>query len=539
MSDEIRRAVEILSEPGGVVELRAFKGRAVESGYFDEAQTLSREAAKLDEQGFAVYLTANPANPALLSRAANRIKRSPKEMTSDRDVLRRRWLLLDFDPVRPAGVSATDEEKGAALRRAREVYRHLKGRGWPEPVAADSGNGAHLLFAIDLPNDAESLALVRGVLEALSFMFSDGVVNVDTTTSNAARIWKLYSTKARKGDSTEERPHRVSRLLNVPDERAEVGRGQLEALAALKPKIPKPERKGSRLKPGSEFDLEAWIAEHGVRVKREGPWLQGGYRWVLEECPWNGHGDNSAYIVRFPDGAIAAGCHHDSCQSYGWRDLRKHHEPGAYERRHERNSYELNGTAAAEGEYGVLLSEVAPERVRWQWEGRIARGKLNLMDGDPGTGKSAVATDMVARVSVGKTWPDGADCKAGGAVILSAEDGLADTIRPRFDAAGGDPSRVVAISTVPDAEGNERQIAIPDDLAIIEAAMERVEAVLVVIDPLMAFLPGEVNSHRDQDVRRALAPLARLAERTGAAVVVVRHLNKASGGNALYRAAEV
>jgi len=539
LSDEIRRAVEILSEPGGVVELRAFKGRAVESGYFDEAQTLSREAAKLDEQGFAVYLTANPANPALLSRAANRIKRSPKEMTSDRDVLRRRWLLLDFDPVRPAGVSATDEEKGAALRRAREVYRHLKGRGWPEPVAADSGNGAHLLFAIDLPNDAESLALVRGVLEALSFMFSDGVVNVDTTTSNAARIWKLYSTKARKGDSTEERPHRVSRLLNVPDERAEVGRGQLEALAALKPKIPKPERKGSRLKPGSEFDLEAWIAEHGVRVKREGPWLQGGYRWVLEECPWNGHGDNSAYIVRFPDGAIAAGCHHDSCQSYGWRDLRKHHEPGAYERRHERNSYELNGTAAAEGEYGVLLSEVAPERVRWQWEGRIARGKLNLMDGDPGTGKSAVATDMVARVSVGKTWPDGADCKAGGAVILSAEDGLADTIRPRFDAAGGDPSRVVAISTVPDAEGNERQIAIPDDLAIIEAAMERVEAVLVVIDPLMAFLPGEVNSHRDQDVRRALAPLARLAERTGAAVVVVRHLNKASGGNALYRAAEV
>ena len=142
---------------------------------------------------------------------------------------------------------------------------------------------------------------------------------------------------------------------------------------------------------------------------------------------------------------------------------------------------------------------------------------------------------MAARVSVGKPWPDGEECKRGGVVILSAEDGLADTIRPRFDAAGGDPSKAVALSTVSDGEGNERQIAIPDDLHIIEAAIERVRAVLVVVDPLMAFLPGEVNSHRDQDVRRALAPLARLAERTGAAIVVVRHLNKANGGNALYR----
>ena len=184
---------------------------------------------------------------------------------------------------------------------------------------------------------------------------------------------------------------------------------------------------------------------------------------------------------------------------------------------------------------GILLSEVVPERVRWLWDGRIALGKLNLVDGDPGTGKSAMTTDLAARVTVGEPWPDGAECHVGGVVILSAEDGLADTIRPRFDAAGGDASKAVAVSTVADAEGNERQIAIPDDLHVIEAAIERVGAVLVVIDPLMAFLPGDVNSHRDQDVRRALAPLARLAERTGAAVVVIRHLNKGAGGNALYR----
>jgi hypothetical protein len=528
LTTKIRQAVEVLSERGGVVELRALKNGTTAAGYFDDADTLSREAAKLDGQGFAVYVTANPANPALLSRAANRIKRAPRETTSDRDVLRRRWLLVDLDPVRPAGVSSTDEEKEQALRRAHEVYAYLNKRGWPEPVGADSGNGAHLLYAVDLPNDADSLDLIRGVLEALSFQFSDGAVSVDTTTCNAARIWKLYGTTARKGDSTDERPHRLSRLLKVPDERVEVSREQLGALAATKPEAA---LKGPRIPGASDFDLEAWICERDVPVKRQGPWQQGGYRWVLEECPWNGHSDNSAYIVRFPSGAMAAGCHHDSCQSYGWRDLREHYEPGAYKRRYQHNGHE----GAAGGGYGVLLSEVVPERVRWLWKGRIALGKLNLVDGDPGTGKSAATTDLAARVSVGKPWPDGAGCEAGGVVILSAEDGLADTIRPRFDAAGGDPSRAVAVSTVHDAEGNERQIAIPDDLHVIEAAIERVDAVLVVIDPLMAFLPGEVNSHRDQDIRRALAPLARLAEKTGAAVVVVRHLNKGTGGNALYR----
>lgn len=184
---------------------------------------------------------------------------------------------------------------------------------------------------------------------------------------------------------------------------------------------------------------------------------------------------------------------------------------------------------------GILLSEVKPERIRWSWTGRIARGKINLVEGNPGTGKSAATTDLAARVSVGKPWPDGSECEAGGVVICSAEDGLADTIRPRFDAAGGDPSKVVALATIANAEGDERSLAIPHDIPAIVEAIGRVGAALIVIDPLMAFLPSDVNSHRDQDVRRALAPLARMAEDTGAAVVIVRHLNKMSGGDALYR----
>jgi RecA-family ATPase len=185
-------------------------------------------------------------------------------------------------------------------------------------------------------------------------------------------------------------------------------------------------------------------------------------------------------------------------------------------------------------EVGRLLSEVEAERVDWFWRGRIPKGKLTLIDGDPGLGKSALATDFAARVSVGRPWPDGAPCEVGGVVICSAEDGLADTIRPRLDAAGGEPEKVLALSTLME-DGNERLISIPEDILTIEQGIERVAADVVFIDPLMAFLSGRHNAHKDQDVRRALAPLAGLAERTGVGVAVVRHLNKASGGNPLYR----
>jgi hypothetical protein len=120
-------------------------------------------------------------------------------------------------------------------------------------------------------------------------------------------------------------------------------------------------------------------------------------------------------------------------------------------------------------------------------------------------------------------------------VLLSAEDGLADTIRPRLDAAGADTESIVALSTVGEGGAAERTLCVPKDMHLIERAVGRVGAALVVVDPLMAFLGGTTDSHKDQDVRRALAPLAALAERTRASVLIVRHLNKATGGKPLYR----
>jgi hypothetical protein len=183
---------------------------------------------------------------------------------------------------------------------------------------------------------------------------------------------------------------------------------------------------------------------------------------------------------------------------------------------------------------GILLSEVEQEQVEWLWQGRIPLGKLCILDGDPGLGKSTITLDLAARVSTGREMPDSTPGVTGGVVVLTVEDGLADTVQPRLLVHGADLTRILALPTVGEGDG-QRLVTLPDDLPALRAAIRRVEARLVVIDPLMAYLGGKVDSHRDQDVRRVLATMAGLAQETGAAMVIVRHLNKNTVGNPLYR----
>ena len=215
---EIQRAIDLLLAPGQVCELRIPNTRrATVSGYFDDSGKLAQAAANWSGKAPAVYLTLNPVDPALLARAHNRVKEYARETTSDSQILARCWLPVDFDAVRPAGISSTDAEHQKALERAREARGWLRTQGWPEPVFADSGNGTHLLCHIDLPNDQGATDLLRGCLQTLAFKFDDDAVKVDTGNFNAARIWKLYGTAVCKGDSTHDRPHRLARILEVPE----------------------------------------------------------------------------------------------------------------------------------------------------------------------------------------------------------------------------------------------------------------------------------------------------------------------------------
>ncbi|MAG37625.1 MAG: hypothetical protein CL878_15430 [Dehalococcoidia bacterium] len=329
----IQQACQLLLAHSGVAELRApSTRRGTVSGYFNDPEKMAHTAVQLSGKAPAIYATVNPVNPALLARAANRTVRYAKHTTTDGDIIRRCWLLLDLDPKRPAGISATEKEHGAALALAWQVRDWLcNDCGWPHCTVADSGNGAHLLVPIDLPNDGQSTTLIRRCLEAVDLRFTNDQVQVDLTTHSAAQLCKVYGTLAAKGDSTDDRPHRVAKLLDVPEQLGIVPRAELEQLAAMAPEQTTAEA-GPATSGRRDFDLDEWIAQHGLPVVSSGLW-QDGRKWVLNPCPWNAdHTNRAAYIVEFANGAIAAGCHHNGCADMDWPALRDLYEPDWRER---------------------------------------------------------------------------------------------------------------------------------------------------------------------------------------------------------------
>lgn len=192
---------------------------------------------------------------------------------------------------------------------------------------------------------------------------------------------------------------------------------------------------------------------------------------------------------------------------------------------------------------GVLLSEVQAESIQWLWKPRLAAGKMTMLDGDPGLGKSLVSLDLAARVSAGREMPDGTPGLSGGVVLITPEDGLADTIRPRLERAGADLTRIVSIGTVPETIETKngpfvynRPFTLPGDLEILEGAIERVQAKLVIIDPVMAIIGSGTgkNTSVDNEVRALLSPVQMLIEKANAACILVRHITKSKSENPLH-----
>ncbi|MBM4037056.1 MAG: hypothetical protein FJ290_00965 [Planctomycetes bacterium] len=184
------------------------------------------------------------------------------------------------------------------------------------------------------------------------------------------------------------------------------------------------------------------------------------------------------------------------------------------------------------------LAEGAGGGVKWLWPGRIPLGKVSLLVGDPGLGKSLLALDMAARVSRGLLWPDGGGTAPSGRVlVLSAEDDADDTIRPRLEALGGDPMKVAALRVTghPGRRATWAFSMARDLPEVADAMVERGDVRLVVLDPLNAYL-GRRDTGSSGAVLAAMAPLQALAAGTGAAVLGISHLNKRATGPMLYRA---
>ena len=345
VADEVRKSLQALFTADQVIEVRTLGKSGVQSGYFKDIECLVQKIEPLDTDPAisGIYVVLNEIEPSLFARRNNRVDRLRRSdsTTSDADITRRRWLPIDIDPKRASGISSSDKEHNSALRKAEDVASWLRELGFPEPVVGDSGNGAHLLYRIDLPNTDLERGLIRRCLESIAFFHSDESCVIDKSVFNAARIWKLYGTVARKGDSIPERPHRRARLVSVPGVTELVGREVLEQLASLLPDpdyVTRQQSEPYRTMTDAHgkkhpIDLREWLAEHDIDVWKEKPW-EDRVIFILEQCPFSDAHRDGAYAIQFSNGNIFVGCHHDSCGGgkQRWPELRERFDSGGQRR---------------------------------------------------------------------------------------------------------------------------------------------------------------------------------------------------------------
>ena len=340
---QLRKWWEVFNPSSKLVEIRLL-GKNTYSGYFTDIDTLIAQLRPLlDHNNYQyygamqAYFTLNEVNEDLYSREQRDVfVKKPKSTTTDGDITRRRFVLIDLDPQRSAGISASNEEFEKAHMKCVDVYKYLLANGFKEPIITVSGNGYHCYVPCDMPNDDEHNELIKKFLQSLSNIFGGDDVEVDEKVFNPARIDKLIGTWAKKGADSKERPWRISKILKVPSDLTPNDDECFKKIADLLPQEePKPHQQRRTYQGNNQpFDLPTWLTQHGIvyREKKSGDATV----YELEWCPWvDTHSDrkkwDSALFVA-PDGQITFNCQHSHCKGKTWHDVRLKYEPNAYDR---------------------------------------------------------------------------------------------------------------------------------------------------------------------------------------------------------------
>ncbi len=432
---QLRSALALIVA-GYPFEVRVLGGREREgareltwSGYFDDIDAVSGALRRLRGGWTGVYVTPNPVDSALLHRCHNRLEAAQRgATTTDANVTRRRWMLADFDPITYGdngpikGIAATDAEKACAYGAALQVRNDLVDAGWALPILADSGNGYHLMWHVDLPADS---VLPKRWIDALARAYRfDGVI-VDTSIANAARIWKLYGTLACKGANVGDRPWRMAALIDAPDVPETVGEDVIEAFISNAPPVPPvspvPDKRGDASvrvgASGGEFSASRIVALAGLTLG-EPKTRPGGdvVQELTESCLCgraDAHGDRTSYLVTAASGAVGVGCRHGSCEysdqtrkpGDSWRAFRAKHDP----------DYSPDGT----GESIVAAATARAETIA----DRLSRDDTGLdLGGFVGAGaaaQSAGALQVMPKRSPRNVKRDLIDVKADSDVVRS------------------------------------------------------------------------------------------------------------------------
>ena len=340
---QLRKWWEVFNPSSKLVEIRLL-GKNTYSGYFTNIDTLIAQLRPLlDHNNYQyygamqAYFTLNEVNEDLYSREQRDVfVKKPKSTTTDGDIVRRRFVLIDLDPQRSAGISASNEEFEKAHMKCVDVYKYLLANGFKEPIITVSGNGYHCYVPCDMPNDDEHNELIKKFLQSLSNIFGGDDVEVDEKVFNPARIDKLIGTWAKKGADNKERPWRISKILKVPSDLTPNDDECFKKIADLLPQEePKPQPQRRTYQGNNQpFDLPTWLTQHGIvyREKKSGDATV----YELEWCPWvDTHSDRKKWdSALFVDGQgkITFNCTHSHCKGKTWQDVRLKYEPNAYDR---------------------------------------------------------------------------------------------------------------------------------------------------------------------------------------------------------------
>ena len=339
---EIRKTISLLKPDGRLFEVRIiYDSRATYSGYFKSADDLIA-AFQRDIREYAncnIYITLNYLNDECYSRLQrNKFLQKTKATTSDNDVQGYEWLFIDVDPHRSTEVSSSEEQVGQAKEIGNKVYAFMKNIGFYDPVFGFSGNGVHLLYRVNMRNSPENIALIKSCLQVLDMFFSTDSVQIDLKNFNPGRVCKLYGTEAQKGANTEERPHRMSKVIGNPESAKVNDIKYIEKLAGMLPKEERPQRYNN-YQP-TQFDLDEWLDKYGIRYRKTG--YSGGTKYILDECPFDSnHKGKDACIFRTSSGAIGFHCFHNSCADKTWKDVRLLYEPDAYEKKQQEYEHRI------------------------------------------------------------------------------------------------------------------------------------------------------------------------------------------------------
>ena len=366
----IRQWFDVFKGNNPLVEIRLLGGKKTASGYFTDVDTILREIKPYTQDKRTLwncYFVMNPPRPECYERdQKNKIITFPTSTTKDEEIIARDWVLIDVDCNRMAGVNATKQEAQYAHAKAEQVENFLLSQGFSQPVKAFSGSGIHLYLKCALACNEGNDKLIKDFLLALGMLFDDANCKIDSTVSNRARISRLMGTWNRKG-STEstERPQRICRFLNVPDEVRINEKEFFQKVADLLPKEEKP-TKENNFRPINykEFNLQEFFDKYHIEVLKETR-IAGGTRYILKECPFDSSHGHDSMVFQYDSGPLAFFCFHNGCTNNHWREFRAHFDKDAYSRQARGEWKQKNVRERPQVEAPRPIEQPAPDGKEW------------------------------------------------------------------------------------------------------------------------------------------------------------------------------